>query len=138
MLEKAREIAAAQVAERRHFVHGYHLVQMVFYVYDRGINHAAFQHGLLRGGVLVLTGQRVYLHRGVGADSGSIARKTSQPPFIAHHPRAVVHGAGDDILHNGVYHLCDAAYALILHLRQTLVQLAQIGLQGAHHIVGVE
>lgn len=73
-----------------------------------------------------------------GADSGSIARKTSQPPFIAHHPSAVVHGAGDDILHNGVYHFRDAAYALILHLRQTLVQLAQIGLQGAHHIVGVE
>ena len=103
-----------------------------------GVYHAAFLHGLFRADVLLRAGKRVYLHRGVGADSGSIARKTSQPPFIAHHPSAVVHGAGDDILHNGVYHFRDAAYALILHLRQTLVQLAQIGLQGAHHIVGVE
>lgn len=66
VLEKARKIAAAQVAERCHFVHGYHLVQVLFYVYDGGVYHAAFLHGLFRADVLLRAGKRVYLHRGVG------------------------------------------------------------------------
>ena len=138
MLEKAREIAAAQVAERCHFVHGYYLVQVLFYVYDGGVYHAAFLNGLFRANALLLAGERVYLYRDVCTGSVNISRKTSQPPFIAHHPRAIVNGAGDDILHNGIYHVRDTAYALILHLGQTLVQLAQIGLQGAHRVVGMD